>query len=154
MTAEDNHSKVYILKNKPVFSANGDLKGTVFMGSSNFTYSGLLGQGELNQRFNDNQDYDNYQNEFDSLWNDSKAIDIQTADSNDSFIREIERRLWIHSTPEPYKIFVRILHELYKQVDSSGIATPDDISDGKFSNLRYQLDAIQSALTVLRKITA
>lgn len=151
MTAEDNHSKVYILKNKPAFSANGDLKGTVFMGSSNFTYSGLLGQGELNQRFSDNQDYDNYQTEFDNLWNDSNAIDIQTADSNDSFIKEIERRLWIHSTPEPYKVFIRILHELYKQVDDANIETPDQISDGKFSNLRYQLDAIQGAIDCIEK---
>ena len=151
MTAEDNHSKVYILKNKHEFSANGDLQGIVFMGSSNFTYSGLLGQGELNQRFSDNQDYDNYRREFDRLWNDSNAIDIQTAGSNDSFIKQIEKRLWIHSTPEPYKIFIRILHELYKQSDPSVIEAPDAISDGKFSNLRYQLDAIQSAIDCIEK---
>jgi superfamily II DNA/RNA helicase/HKD family nuclease len=151
MTAEDNHAKVYILRNKPEFSAGGDSKGVVFMGSSNFTYSGLLGQGELNQRFADNQDYNNYQEMFDEQWDDSKAIDIQTADSNDSFIKEIERRLWIHSTPEPYKIFIRILHELYQQTDVNNIETPDSISEGKFSNLRYQLDAIQGAIDCIEK---
>ena len=151
LTTEDNHAKVYILKNKPEFSANGDLKGIVFMGSSNFTYSGLLGQGELNQRFSDNQDYDNYRKVFDDLWNDSKAIDIQTAESNDSFIKEIEHRLWIHSTPEPYKIFIRILHELYKQIENPDIQTPDTISEGKFMNLRYQLDAIQGAIDCIEK---
>ena len=151
MTADDNHSKVYILKNKFEFSANGDSKGIVFMGSSNFTYSGLLGQGELNQRFSDNQDYDNYRKEFDNLWNDSNSIDIKTAGSNNFFIEEIERRLWIHSTPEPYKIFIRILHELYKQNGIQGIETPDNISEGKFVNLRYQLDAIQGAIDCIEK---
>jgi HKD family nuclease len=55
MTSENNHAKTYILTNKPEFSANGDSKGVVFMGSSNFTYSGLIGQGELNDRFSDNR---------------------------------------------------------------------------------------------------
>lgn len=151
MTAEDNHSKVYILKNKPEFSANGDAEGVVFMGSSNFTYSGLLGQGELNQRFSDNQDYNNYRNEFDDLWNDSDAIDIQALGSNRFFIDEIQRRLWIHSTPEPYRIFVRILHELYKQSDIKDTKTPGAISGGKFCNFRYQLDAIQGAIDCIEK---
>jgi SNF2 family DNA or RNA helicase len=151
MTADDDHSKVYVLTNKTEFSANGDSKGIVFMGSSNFTYSGLLGQGELNQRFSDNQDYDNYHNHFERLWNDSKAIDIQVADGNTDFIDEIERRLWIHSCPAPYKIFIRILHEMYKQTNDSEIEMPDNITGGKFANLRYQLDAIQSAIDCIDK---
>lgn len=146
MTAEDNHSKMYILTKKPEFSENGDAKGVVFMGSSNFTYSGLLGQGELNQRFSSNQDYDNYYKEFDELWNDSNAIDIQTSESNNNFLEAIQKGLWIHSTPEPYKIYIRILHELYQQSASSTLRSPNEISGGKFANLRYQLDAIQSAI--------
>jgi HKD family nuclease len=50
MTSEDNHARTYILRNKPEFSANGDSKGVLFMDSSNSTYSGLIGQGELNER--------------------------------------------------------------------------------------------------------
>jgi superfamily II DNA/RNA helicase/HKD family nuclease len=151
MTAEDNHSKVYILTNKPEFSANGDAKGVVFMGSSNFTYSGLLGQGELNQRFSSNQDYDSYRKEFDDLWNSSNTIDIQTAEGNTTFLDEIQKKLWIHSIPAPYKIFIRILHELYQQSESSSIETPEDISGGKFANLRYQIDAIQSSIECIKQ---
>lgn len=151
MTAEDNHSKVYILTNKPEFSANGDAKGVVFMGSSNFTYSGLLGQGELNQRFSSNQDYDNYRREFDDLWNGSNAIDIQTTEGNTTFLDEIRKKLWIHATPSPYKIFIRILHELYRQSESSTIEKPDEISSGKFVNLKYQLDAINSSIDCINQ---
>jgi superfamily II DNA or RNA helicase/HKD family nuclease len=151
MTSEDNHAKIYILTNKPEFSANGDSKGVIFMGSSNFTYSGLTGQGELDHRFSDNQDYDKYLQHFNKLWNDSNAIDIQTSDSNDDFLKEIERRLWLHSTPAPYKVFVRILHELYYQTNEDDLQTPDSISGGKFTNLRYQLDAIRSGMDCINK---
>lgn len=151
MTSDENHAKLYILTHKPEFSANGDSKGVVFMGSSNFTYSGLLGQGELNQRFSDNQDYDNYNNHFDKLWSSSDVIDISTSGSNDYFIKEIEKKLWIHSVPAPYKIFIRILHELYYQAEDVKIKTPDEISGGKFANLKYQLDAIQSGIDCINK---
>jgi superfamily II DNA or RNA helicase len=151
MTSEDNHAKTYILTNKPEFSANGDSKGVVFMGSSNFTYSGLIGQGELNDRFTDNQYYEKYIQHFNRLWNDANAIDIQTSDSNDDFIKDIEKRLWIHSKPDPYKVFVRILHELYYQTDADDLKTPDAISGGKFTNFRYQLDAIRSGIDCINK---
>jgi len=151
ITSEGNHAKTYILTNKSEFSANGDSKGVVFMGSSNFTYSGLIGQGELNHRFSDNQDYDKYLEHFNRLWNDSNAIDIQTSDSNDEFLEEIKQRLWLHSKPDPYKIYVRILHELFYQADEHELKTPSSISGDKFSNLRYQLDAIRSGLDCINK---
>lgn len=151
MTSEDNHAKTYILTNKLEFSANGDSKGVVFMGSSNFTYSGLTGQGELNDRFSDNQTYEKYSSHFEKLWKDSNSIDIKTSDSNNDFIKEIEKRLWIHSTPTPYKIFIRILHELYYQIENEDISMPDSISGGKFVNLKYQIDAIKSGIDCIKK---
>jgi len=151
MTLDDNHAKAYILTNKFEFSANGDSKGVVFMGSPNFTYSGLTGQGELADRFSDNQDYEKYIEHFNKLWNDSNAIDIQTSDSSEDFIREIEQRLWIHSKPDPYKIFVRILHELYYHTGNNDLKTPSSISGGKFTNLRYQLDAIINGIDCIIK---
>ena len=46
--------------------------GTVFMGSSNFTYRGLLGQGELNDSFRDKQRFDEYAKRFAASWEDSR----------------------------------------------------------------------------------
>lgn len=74
LTNSPNHAKMYILTNKPEYSCGGDQQGIVFMGSSNFTYNGLIGQGELNDDFRGNDSYDRYLNEFESRWNDSKSI--------------------------------------------------------------------------------
>lgn len=154
MTNEANHAKAYILTNKPEFSQGGDYKGNVFMGSSNFTYSGLVGQGELNESHRDNDNYDKYSQHFSNLWNDSNAIDIQvkdTPDSDDSFLNKIQKRLWIHSTPDPYKIFIRVLHELYAELEDEDVKSPASITGGKFSNLKYQLDAIRSGIDCVNK---
>ena len=89
LTANQNHAKAYILTNRPEYSCFGDQKGVVFTGSSNFTYNGLLGQGEMNERFSDNDKYDEYMASFDCLWNDSKAIDICIKEGNNDFKKEI-----------------------------------------------------------------
>lgn len=58
----------YVITNKYEYSCFGDQKGVIFMGSSNFTYNGLLGQGEMNERFSDNVKYVEYEEKFESLW--------------------------------------------------------------------------------------
>ena len=75
-----NHAKAFILTNRYEYSCFGDQKGVVFTGSSNFTYNGLLGQGEMNERFSDNDKYDEYYFEFERMWQDGKAIDIAVDD--------------------------------------------------------------------------
>lgn len=151
MTNEQNHAKAYILTNKPEFSQGGDYKGNVFMGSNNFTYNGLVGQGELAMSFRDNEKYEELENHFNNLWNDSNTIDIQTQESNDDFIEEIQKKLWIHATPDPYKIYVRILHELYAEIEDEDVKSPDSITGGMFKNLKYQLDAIRAGLDCINK---
>ncbi len=151
LTSERNHAKTYVLKNKAEFSQGGDAKGVVFMGSSNFTFQGLKGQGELNQSFRDNDAFDSYEDHFNKLWDSSESIDVQSKDSNDNFIKEVEKRVWIHATPDPYKIYVRILHEIFGQSDDESIKSPSDISSGLFSNLKYQIDAIKEGIDCLNK---
>lgn len=151
LTNIKNHAKTYILKNKPEFSQGGDAKGVVFMGSSNFTYQGLEGQGELDKSFRDNSDFDDFQQHFDELWKSSEAIDLQTKESNDEFINEVERKIWIHATPDPYKIYLRILHELFGKASDKGLKAPHDITSGQFSNLKYQIDAIRDGIDCVKK---
>jgi superfamily II DNA or RNA helicase/HKD family nuclease len=146
---EPNHGKSYIFTNKSELF--GDKKGIVIMGSSNFTYSGLLGQGEINEQFNDNENYDKYMHKFEELWGDSKAIDICIKDGNKEFVDELKKRLWIFAQPKPYNIFIRILFELYSSLDSSKIKTPNEISGGKFSNLKYQIDAVKFGIDCINK---
>lgn len=151
LTAAPNHAKAYILTNLFEYSCFGDQKGVVFTGSSNFTYNGLRGQGEMNERFSDNSKYEEYSESFDKLWNDSKSIDVCVKDSNQDFINELKKKLWIFAKPTPYQIFIRILFELYASLESSVVKSPYEITDGKFSNLKYQLDAIKYGVDCINK---
>ena len=151
LTAKQDHSKFYVIRNRYEYSCFGDQKGVVFMGSSNFTYNGLLGQGEMNERFSDNTKFDEYEDKFESLWNDSKAIDICVKDGNKDFETELKKKLWIFAKPTPYQIYVRILYELYNSIDQHNVATPSEITNGKFSNFKYQLDAIKYGVDCINK---
>ena len=151
LTATQNHAKAFILTNMPEYSCFGNQKGIVFTGSSNFTYNGLLGQGEMNERFSDNVKYEEYSSEFDALWNDSKAIDICVNGGNQDFEKELKKRLWLFAQPTPYQIFIRILYEMYNSIDSNMIATPSEITNGKFTNLKYQIDAIKYGVDCINK---
>ena len=151
MTATPNHAKAYILTNMFEYSCFGDQKGVVFTGSSNFTYNGLRGQGEMNERFSDNSKYDEYSESFEKLWNDSKSIDVCIKGGNQEFVQELKKKLWIFANPSPYHIFIRILFELYASLESSVVKSPYEITDGKFSNLKYQLDAIKYGIDCINK---
>ncbi len=151
LTSTPHHAKAYILTNKYEYSCFGDQKGVVFSGSSNFTYNGLLGQGEMNESFRDNVKYDEYAEKFENLWNDSKAIDIAIKDGNKDFIKEIKNKLWLYAKPSPYHIFIRILYELYASIENSQVVDPHTITGGKFANFKYQLDAIKYGVDCINK---
>lgn len=151
LTGSPNHAKAYIITNKYEYSCFGDQKGVVFAGSSNFTYNGLRGQGELNERFSDNVKYDEYKDYFEELWNDSKSIDVCVKDGNSEFVEEIKKKLWLFAKPSPFYIFIRILFELYASMDESKAVGPNEITDGKFSNLKYQIDAIKYGVDCINK---
>lgn len=151
LTGSPNHAKAYILTNKYEYSCFGDQKGVVFTGSSNFTYNGLRGQGEMNERFSDNNKYEEYSENFETLWNDSKSIDISIKDGNKDFIKELKNKLWLFAKPSPYYIFIRILFELYSSIENNDVQSPSEITDGKFSNLKYQLDAIKYGVDCINK---
>lgn len=151
LTASHNHAKAYVLTNKPEFSCGGDQKGVVIIGSSNFTYNGLLGQGEMNERLSDNAKYEEYLSEFESLWNDSKSVDICVHGDDHEFEKNIKNKLWLFAQPSPYHIFIRILFELYSSLDQFDILTPTEITNDRFTNLKYQIDAIKYGIDCLNK---
>lgn len=151
LTGSQNHGKAFILTNKPEFSCFGDQKGVVFTGSSNFTFNGLLGQGEMNERFSDNDKYDEYIDKFENLWSDSKTIDVCINGGNDEFEKELKDKLWLFAKPSPYEIYIRILYELFNSADKNEVKTPSEITNGKFFNLRYQIDAVKLGVDCINK---
>lgn len=150
-TVKDYHGKFYILSNKPEASQNGDLPGTVFFGSSNLSYRGLRGQGELNRVSHEKAEFEEFQSEFEDMWNDSNSISIADSKTRDEFIETIKPRIWKYNTPLPYHIYIRVLYELFYQEEINTLKTPGAITNGLYSDLEYQLDAIKMVMDKLNK---
>jgi superfamily II DNA or RNA helicase/HKD family nuclease len=151
-TKNPEHSKFYVINNKADFSQGGDAPGTIIMGSSNLTYNGLLGQGELNDSFRDKNKFTDYKNDFLKKWDSSNSISIVEKENSKEFIEEIKRNLWIYQQPSPYQMYVRVLHELYKKPENlEKIKTPSQITSEAFLDFEYQTDAIKIAMDRIEK---
>lgn len=151
-TKKDFHGKFYLVHNKAEISQGGDFPGTLFTGSSNFTFRGLAGQGELNDSFRDREKFNEHLLLFSELWDSSKSISIAEKENSDEFIKEVKNKLWIYQQPTPHQMYIRVLHELYRKPESfEKIRTPNKITSGAFLDLEYQTDAIKTALDRIEK---
>jgi len=150
-TVDDYHGKFYLVHNKKEVSQGGDYPGTVFFGSSNLSYRGLSGQGELNRSSREKAEFAEFVDEFEQMWSDSKSISIADANTKEEFINSIKPRVWKYSTPLPYQIYIRVLHELFHQQDINTLKTPKAITNGLYSDFEYQIDAIKMVIDKLNK---
>lgn len=142
MTEEHAHGKYYIVHKKP--------HGVVYMGSSNFTYNGLIGQQEVNEVLDNEQKYNEYAENFNTRWNDGRNIAVQEKGKSDMFLNKIKNELWMNVVPRPYAMYVRLLDEIFGTEDRSDIVSPRTASRGQYSDYSYQLDAIKMALARLK----
>ncbi|EDK72376.1 Helicase [candidate division TM7 genomosp. GTL1] len=147
----DEHGKFYLVYNKPESSQNGDFPGTVFTGSSNMTYRGLVGQGELNDSHRDKSKFKEYEGQFKELWDSAKSIAIADSHNKDEFIKELKARIWKYQIPSPHEMYIRVLHEVFNQEEREGILSPSKITNGQFTDLEYQLDAVRMGIERLEK---
>lgn len=150
-TAKANHSKFYILHNKSELSAKGRTPGLIVTGSSNLTISGLRGQGESNILLQETHYYDDHVDRFEKAWNDPENIVIADIDSAEDFVQEIRKRIWLYALPEPKYMFYRMLDEYFSVDDIEEMRTPEEITTGKFYNLKYQKDAINLGIDRINK---
>ena len=146
-TLEPCHSKMYLFAYNDQMNENGELPGVVITGSSNLSYQGLTGRLELNARFNDKADYEEGQELFEELWVDS--VLIANKDNVDEWNNKVMARIWYDQIYSPYLMYIRVLHEYFSIPINENLLTPYDITDGKYSNLKYQTDAVQMALNAL-----
>jgi superfamily II DNA or RNA helicase len=146
-TLEPCHSKMYLFAYNDQMNENGELPGVVITGSSNLSYQGLTGRLELNARFNDKADYEEGQEIFEELWKDS--VVIVNKDNVDEWNNKVMARIWYDRIYSPYLMYIRVLHEYFAIHTKQNLLTPYDITDGKYSNLKYQTDAVQMALNAL-----
>jgi len=146
-TLEPCHSKMYLFAYNDQMNENGELPGVVITGSSNLSYQGLTGRLELNARFNDRADYEEGQEIFEELWQNS--IVIVNKDNVDEWNNKVMARIWYDRIYSPYLMYIRVLHEYFSIPINENLLTPYDITDGKYSNLKYQTDAVQMVLNAL-----
>lgn len=146
-TLEPCHSKMYLFAYNDLMNEGGELPGVLITGSSNLSYQGLKGRLELNARFNDKQDYVEGEKLFNELW--ETSVVIVGKDSLDDWNNKVMTRIWYDKIYSPYLMYIRVLKEYFNIPALNNILTPHDITEGRYSNLRYQTDAVQMALKAL-----
>lgn len=146
-TLEPCHSKMYLFAYNDLINEGGELPGVLITGSSNLSYQGLKGRLELNARFNDKQDYDEGKRIFGELW--ESSVVVVSKDNLDEWNNKVMTRIWYDKIYSPYLMYIRVLKEYFNIPTTNNILTPHDITEGKYSNLRYQTDAVQMALNSL-----
>lgn len=142
MTEQQAHGKFYVIHNKN--------SGKVFMGSSNFTYNGLIGQEEINETFDTVEKYKEYSDKFTVRWSDGKNIVIQEKGKSDMFLKKIKDELWMNVVPTPYLMYVRLLYEIFGAEYKIDVINASQATHGQYLNLSYQMDAVKMAIERLK----
>lgn len=148
-TLDPCHAKMYIFAYKDDLTEDGETPGTVITGSSNFSYSGLTGNNEINVRFHSKPEFEDAQAIFEQLWEEATPIVDQSR--IDEFENGVLKHIWYEQTPTPYLLYLRILYEYFYLDNKEQILTPSEITDGDFINLKYQEDAVRIGLETIRK---
>jgi SNF2 family DNA or RNA helicase len=134
------HAKLYLLFRKdPVNPIIG------YLGSSNLTFPGLSGQGELNIDVLDSDATIKLSKWFDDRWNDRFSIDI-----SEDLIEIIENSWAREQAIPPYHIYIKMAYHLSQEARAglSEFRVPLDIANKLFE---FQLAAVKIAAHHLDK---
>jgi superfamily II DNA or RNA helicase len=148
-TKEPNHAKMYLFEHTAAQSHGGRLPGTLITGSSNLSRSGLKDRLEINVILRDHRDYIEGKELFDQLW--KSAVDIADLDNKDDFYDEVVEKIWVDKLYKPYYFYVRVLDELFSKKKERRLKYPSEISNERYFNLKYQVDAIDSAISKIEQ---
>ncbi|MEY8585869.1 helicase-related protein [Phocaeicola sartorii] len=147
-TSDPNHAKLYLFQNREEESVCGTFPGTMITGSSNFSVTGLKNRLELNVILRDKTSYVEGKSVFDELWD--TAVMIVDDEHIADFKEKVIKHIWFEKLYSPYAMFIRVLHEYFNITTDENILTPSDITDGTYSDLKYQTDAVQLALNSIK----
>jgi len=128
------HAKLYLL-----FPRQYNLESIAFLGSSNLTFSGLLGQGELNVDVKDDTALAQLAQWFEDRWNDRWCVDI-----SDELIEIIEESWAREEAIPPYHIYLKIAYHLAHEarMGLKEFSIPGDFGNRLFD---YQVAAVKIA---------
>lgn len=147
-TMQPNHAKLYIFENKDEHSQGGEFPGTVITGSSNLSHQGLRGRFEINVISREAANYKEAMAIFDQLW--QNAVTIVDKSNLDDFFREVVDKVWLDQLPSPFLLYVRVLQEYFSLRGRDNLRLPDEITLGRYANLKYQIDAIRKTLDIIQ----
>ncbi len=150
-TSRPNHSKFYILHKKATSPEYTDQPGIVISGSSNLTFSGLKGQTEYNRMLTEKHYYEEDSQRFEDAWNHPDNITITDLETSDEFISEIKKKIWLYQLPDPKLMYYRVLDEYFSIDEVENMKTPQQITGGKFSDLKYQKDAVNLGIDRIKR---
>ena len=134
------HAKLYLL-----FRSDPNNPITGFLGSSNLTFSGLKGQGELNVDVLDHNAAKKLAKWFEDRWKDRWCIDI-----SNELVKIIEES-WARLEPvPPYHIYIKMAYHLSQEARAglSEFRIPKVFGDQLFD---YQTAAVKIAARHLHK---
>ncbi len=128
------HAKLYIAHQPGCYT-----KKIALMGSSNLTYSGLRGNGELNADFADSDHTEKLARWFDDRWNDRMCIDI-----TDQLIEIIDNSWAGLKNIPPYYIYLKTAYHL-SQDARNGIREFDLPKEFQIELFEFQQNAVKIA---------
>ena len=147
-TLQSNHAKMYLFENMNEFSQGGEFVGTLITGSSNLSIAGLKNRHEINVVFRD-EHYTEGKKLFDELW--ESSVDIVNENNASDFIKKVYEKVWFSKLPPPFLMYVRVLAEYFQADENIRIKLPSEITNKKYSDLKYQTDAIRHAISIIDK---
>jgi len=131
------HAKVYISR----FHEDDRDFGRVITGSSNFSYSGLVGHYEFNVELKDESDVNFALEKFEQLW--AEAVDV-----NEDYINSVQTRTWLNDKLLPYLLYLKTIYEYFKEDINLDQTYEADLPEG-FLELEYQKQATLAAYKIL-----
>jgi len=150
-TLQPHHAKMYLFENKDTHSQGGEFPGTVITGSSNLSLAGLKERAEVNVVLRDAGAYIEGRELFDSLW--KAAVDIAGPGNWPVFEEDVIKKIWLDNDTafKPFWLYVRVLDELFSAKKEQHLKYPAEISRQRYFNLKYQIDAIDSAIITIER---
>lgn len=134
------HAKLYLLYRKDL---NNPVTG--FVGSSNLTFSGLSGQGELNVDVLEHDATGKLSKWFSDRWNDRWCIDI-----TEELIQIINESWAREDLISPYLIYLKVAYHLSREA-RHGISEFRIPKEFEKELLKFQITAVQICAYHLRK---
>ncbi|MBT1248693.1 helicase-related protein [Thermosipho sp. 1244] len=146
-TRKPTHSKVYIFEKKD--DEGGLNPGYVIVGSSNLSFKGLSSQNEINVILREPHHYYEAKEIFEQLWNDS--IEIVGKNTFNEFEEKVIKKTFLGIVPSPELIYIKALYEYFNVKNLEKEYLPSIITNNKFYDLKYQIDAIERAISILKQ---